>query len=455
MTPENDKITAAREQRDAALADMQKAADSIDELAGDASDEIVKAAEETLDTAEREFERAVANLHRAERVAAAREHEPIIVPADEADKERGKQRITLGKDNDLVYRQDRTHSFFRDLYYSGKGDLDARKRIDEHTVQARVIMADREQRNVTTSDPGAAGVVPPVYLADMLADLPREGRPTVDIFPTFPFPAAGTTLTVPRVTTGTTVAVGATEAPTVSETDIDFTTLSVGLVTIAGQNDVSIQALDRTFPGLDQIIFRDLASDYDEQLDTQILEGTGNNGQHLGIRAVTSINTVTYTDSNPTAAEHVGPIFNALAKIHNTRHKPPTHLIMTPLRAAFLAANLGTSFSLFKVGSFGSNEIGAQDAGLAYNFGGIPVVVDANISQIRGAGTNEDEVYAVRAPDLFVSEGPLVARAMGEVLSGTLEVRLQVYAYSYFVSGRYPSAITKLSGTGLTAPAFA
>lgn len=452
---DTDKVTAAREQRDAALAAMQQAADGIDGLAADAADEDVQAAEAALDTAEREFERAVANLHRAERVAEARELSPIVVPADEADrKERGTQRITLGKDNDLVYRQDRDHSFFRDLYYAGTGNLEARKRMDEHSTQMRVLTAEREQRNVTSADPGAAGVVPPVYLADMLADLPREGRPTVDIFPTFPFPAAGTTLTVPRVTTGTTVAVGATEAPTVSETDIDFTTLSVGLVTIAGQNDVSIQALDRTFPGLDQIIFADLAADYDEQLDTQILEGTGSNGQHLGIRAVTSINTVTYTDSTPTAAETVPPLFNALAKIHNTRHKPPTHLIMTPLRAAFLASNLGTSFSLFKVGSFTSNEVGAQEAGVAYTFAGLPVIADANISQIRGAGTNEDEVYAVRAPDLFVSEGPLVARSMGEVLSGTLEVRLQVYAYSYFVSGRYPSAITKVSGTGLVAPTF-
>lgn len=447
-----EKIKAAREQRDAALKRMQDAADAIEALPDDAPEEDQDAADQALGDAETEFERTVANLARLERVKDARGHSPIIVPADEADN--GRPRITVGDDRDLVYRQDRPHSFFSDMYFAHKGDSEARQRLDEHSKQARVVAAEREKRNVTTADPGAGGVVPPVYLADMLTDTPRTGRPAVDIFPTFPFPPAGTTLSVPRLTTAATAAVQAAEADAPSETDMDFTTLSVPLCTIAGQQDMSIQALERTFPGMDKIVFDDLVSAYDTALDTQILEGTGNNGQHLGIRAVTSINTVTYTDSTPTAAETSPPLFNALAKIHNVRKRPPTHLIMTPLRAAFLAANLGTSFSLFKVGSFASNELGAQDAGLAYNFAGLPVVVDGNISQIRGAGTNEDEVYAVRAPDLYFSEGPMRMRILEDVLSGTLEVRLQVFAYSYFISGRYPSAITKVSGTGLATPSF-
>jgi HK97 family phage major capsid protein len=444
----SEKLQAAREQRDAALKQMQDAASVIEALADDATDEARDAADKGLGDAEIEFERSVANLSRVERVSAARALSPIIVPADEA--ARGTGRLTVGDDRDLVYRQDRPVSFFADMHAAHRGDTDARNRIDQHSQEMRA----RETRDVTTADPGAAGLVPPVYLADMLTETARQGRPTVNIFPSFPFPPAGGALTVPRLTTAATAAVQTAEANAPSETDIDLTLLSVPLVTIAGQQDMSIQALERTFPGLDQIVFADLVGAYDNALDVQILEGTGSSGQHLGVRAVSGINTVTYTDASPTAAETVPPLFNAFAKVHNVRFRPPTHLIMTPLRAAFLAANLGTTFSLFKVGAFGANEIGAQEAGLAYTFAGLPIVVDANITQTRGAATNEDEVYAVRAPDLYFAEGPLRMRIMDQVLSGTLQVRLQVFAYSYFISGRYPAAITKVSGTGLTAPTF-
>jgi hypothetical protein len=40
------------------------------------------------------------------------------------------------------------------------------------------------------------------------------------------------------------------------------------------------------------------------------------------------------------------------------------------------------------------------------------------------------------------------------VLGGTLQVRLQVLAYSAFISGRQPKSISIISGTGLVAATF-
>ena len=56
--------------------------------------------------------------------------------------------------------------------------------------------------------------------------------------------------------------------------------------------------------------------------------------------------------------------------------------------------------------------------------------------------------------DILLFEGILRTRALSEVLSGTLQVRLQVYAYSAFIPGRQPKAISKINGTGLIAPTF-
>jgi hypothetical protein len=40
-------------------------------------------------------------------------------------------------------------------------------------------------------------------------------------------------------------------------------------------------------------------------------------------------------------------------------------------------------------------------------------------------------------------------RVLQEVLSGTLQVRLQVYNYVAFMANRRPEAISVISGTGL------
>jgi hypothetical protein len=63
-------------------------------------------------------------------------------------------------------------------------------------------------------------------------------------------------------------------------------------------------------------------------------------------------------------------------------------------------------------------------------------------------------MYIVRSQDFVLWEGELQTRVMTEVLSNTLTVRLQLWAYSAFASGRFPKSISIVSGTGLTAPTF-
>jgi len=354
-------------------------------------------------------------------------------------------RVAVGQEP-ATYRANNNDkvSFFGDLVAARKGDPVAAERLARH---------QQETRDVTTADPGAGVFVPPVYLADMWADLPREGRPFADAVPKMPLPDTGMTITVPRVTTGTTTAIQASENAAASETDIDGTLLSVGVRTIAGQNDVSLQALERTMPGMDFLIFQDLRADYDEQIDTQLLQGSGASGQHLGIDTVVGINTVTYTDASPTAAEFVPKIYDAIQQIAAGRFRRADAIVIHPRRAAWLASNLSSTFPLFQLGVL-QQAAGSQQAGFVDNFAGLRVIIDANISTEIGASTDEDQVFVVRLADLFLLEGPLRVRVFEDVLSGTLQVRLQVVAYSAFISGRQPEAIARIRGTGLKAPTF-
>lgn len=85
---------------------------------------------------------------------------------------------------------------------------------------------------------------------------------------------------------------------------------------------------------------------------------------------------------------------------------------------------------------------------------GIPVLVDASLPTNLGASTDEDRVIITHGPSNLFFESSVRTRVLTEVLSGTLQVRLQVYGYIAATFERYPTANTVISGTGLKPPTF-
>jgi hypothetical protein len=341
-------------------------------------------------------------------------------------------------------------SFFKDIVDATVGqNYIARERLERHSREEEL-----ETRDISTTVTAGGNFVPPNYLGEFYAEFAREGRPFADILPKQPLMTTGMSITIPRITTGTTVIVSQTENSTApAETNLVEALLTVPVRTVAGMQDLSQQLFDRADPGMDQVIFNDLRSAYDMYLDTQLIQGTGANGQHLGIRAVSSPNTVTYTDASPTAAELLPKLYDGVQQIHTNRFAPPTHILFHPRRSAFLASNLSSTFPLFQQGSF-NRGVGAQDIGQIVGPLGLREVADANIGTTYGAATNEDEIYVIRALDMLLFEGPLQTRVYPEVGSGTLTVRLMLWAYSAFASARFPKSISIVSGTGLAAPTF-
>jgi HK97 family phage major capsid protein len=347
----------------------------------------------------------------------------------------------------LTYRRGSPHSFFRDLGQM-KSDAEAAKRINRHQEEMRV-----EKRDLTTGDPGGGGVIPPLYLTELLAELPRAARPVADAAPKLPLPASGMSIDIPKIQTGAAVAIQASENAGVQETDLDTETVTVNIRTMAGQNDVSRQLFERSMPGIDQIIFNDLIADYDQKLDTSLLSGAGSSGTHLGVRAVTGKITVTYTDASPTSAELLPKIYDAIQQVSTNRYMPADTIVMHPRRAAWLASNLSSTFPLFQLGAL-TQASGVQDNGFVSNIAGLRVILDPNIGALYGAGTNEDEIYVLRLADLYLMEGDVRTRVFEDVGSNTLTIRLQVFGYSAWVSARQPKSIAVVSGTGLAAPTF-
>ncbi len=351
-----------------------------------------------------------------------------------------------------MYEKGGKNSFFSDMYQARfNNDYNANKRLAEHQEVSK--------RDVGTG--AFAGLVVPQYLVDDYAPLARAGANFYNAVPKRELPAYGNKVEISRITTGSEAEQQASENAAVKETNMDDTLLTVNVDTIAGQQDVSKQALERGGqPGfnLEDIIFQDLASAYFTKLDNLLINGSGSSGQPKGISQVSGINTVTYTDASPTVGELYPKLADALQKINSERFAPATAIIMHPRRWGFLTAGVDSSNRPLIVpnGNAPQNAVGTGDVnkyGAVGQILGVPVITDANIRTDLGAGT-EDAIYVVRAEDHILFEQDVFTAKFEETNAGSLTTKLVVYGYVAFASGRYPKGISAISGTGLAAPTF-
>ena len=344
-----------------------------------------------------------------------------------------------------TYTENGQHSFIRDAFSAQiLGDFDARERLARHQQEERI-----EKRDVGTS--AFAGLVVPQFLTDLAAPFARAGRPVADRARQHTLPAAGMTLSISKVTTGSAVA-EQTEGAAVQETNIDDTKLDLSVTTIAGQQNVSRQALERG-TGIDALVMADLASAYHTLLDNLVVaELFSSAGQ-----------AVTYTDGSPTVAELYPKILDAVQKVQTTFFAGPNAIIMHPRRLAFILAAVDSTGRPLAVptanGPTNAVATGAssmQYGNSGYSIAGLPVVTDANVATNKGDGTNQDTIYVGNFQELHVWESPSAPFMLRfeDVKSAELEVKVVVYGYAAFTANRYPNAWAQINGTGLVTPTF-
>ena len=344
-----------------------------------------------------------------------------------------------------TYSPNSDHSFIADAYAAQfSGDFAARERLARHMNEEKV-----ERRDVTSAN--FAGLIVPQYLTDLAAPYARAGRPTADIARKHQLPAAGLTLSISKVTTGSSVA-AQTEGAAVSETNMDDTKLDISVNTYAGQQNVSRQALERG-TGVDALVMADLVSAYHTSLNTAVVaELLASAGQ-----------SVTYTDASPTVAELYPKILDAIQKVQTTFFGGPNVIIMHPRRLAFILAALDSSNRPLAVPTpvamnpvaFGQGSVQYGNSG--YSIAGLPVVTDATVSITQGAGTNQDTIYIGNAQELHLWEQgsgePMMLR-FEQPKGSELDVQMIVYGYAAFTANRYPNAWAQINGTGLVTPTF-
>ena len=392
-----------------------------------------------------------------------------------------------------VYGPGSRSSYFLDLAREslGRGDGDggvsaARDRLARHSKELEVELPAREARrdesaraetdrelrsagynrrartsafetrvNPNRTDGQGGNFVPPLWLIDEYIELPRFGRTTANLCKNMALPSGTDSINLPKIATGTTTAIQTADAAAVSSTDLTDTSVSAPVRTIAGQQDIAIQLLDQSPISFDQVVMADLLADYDQKLDVQVINGSGAAGQVTGILNVSGINAVTYTDASPTLPELWVPLLQSASLIAKNRKQAATGVVTIPSTWYWALSQLDTTNRpLILPNTNAMNSMG--DSGLLESDGpagmftyGLPSFMDGNIPSNLGAGTNETRIITARWQDLYLWEGAMRTRVLSEILSGTLQVRIQVYNYVAFMGNRRPESISVISGTGV------
>lgn len=264
------------------------------------------------------------------------------------------------------------------------------------------------------------------------------------------------------MTTGTSADIQASENSPVSETNADDTLLTIDVRTIAGQQDLSKQVIERG-TGVDAFVVQDLIRAWHTQLDNQILNGSGSSGQMLGIRFTPGINDITYNEASPSVANLYPKLADAYQSIQTSVFMNPTHWIMHPRRLAFLLSAVDQQDRPLVLpalnGPMNAVATGAGAAGYGnsgYTLMGLPIIADANVTTTSGGSGTEDAIYCVNAAELHLWEqaGSPFALTFDATGAGSLTVKSVVYGYSAFSAGRYPGAVSVVNGTGLVPPTF-
>lgn len=433
--------------------------DRIDELTE--LDELSEDQRTELAEAEVRADTALADVAEAEKREARKTQFQSIPKTEPVAKPEARIQVTS---EERTYRDGNApgdHKYWLDLYKANRlGDMDARERL---------IRNNAEARDLTRTDTSSVGeFVPPAWLLELYqGGIRATNRVTANRVRSMTLPGGTDSLNIPKITTNPTVAAQTADNAAVNEVDTVSGTVTAPVVTFAGQNDVAIQVLEQSplAGGFDQLIFRELLDDLDRYVDTQVLNGTGANGQVKGIVpvAIAGSQKTAYTDASPTQPE-MYPSFGKLLSLITTARKDTVEcMVMHPRRWYWLLGALDSSNRPYitPLASGPNNAYGTQsEGGIAEGpvgqIGGVPVYLDPNVpvTLTNGAGTGgtEDIVIAGHFSDAILMESSVRTRVLPEVLSGTLTTRLQVYEYAAFTAERATSGIGAIYDTGMAAP---
>jgi HK97 family phage major capsid protein len=284
-----------------------------------------------------------------------------------------------------------------------------------------------------------AGLVPPVWLAEYFAPvMHRQLRlatqlrqvPWAGPYP-WTIPVAGTVAKTSSVAEGVNT----------TETDPQYTTITVTPKAIMGYSEVSRQLLEGSSPAVDSIIWGDLLGDFYDNVELEVIAAL--NGQSGVNTATVSAGVLTTTDI---AAQRAG-LLDGIAAISDAPAGDPDLWVGRTSRwVTYLKFADTTGRPLILAQSYNpQNAIGEGGAvnGFRRAVQGSLESLEALTSPTVAASTgfilnSQEHLFSVSPPMQFQFEQP----------AGPALIRVGVWGYEAVTFARRPKAVTKISYSG-------
>ena len=351
-----------------------------------------------------------------------------------------------------TYEERGQYSFAKDMVNAFvRNDVSAWDRLNRHRDE--VVVESRDASRTDTTSIGE--FVPPMWLIDYFASLPRPSRVAADLVTKMALPAGTDSINIPRITTGSTVGAQSADNASLSTTDMVSGTVTAPVQTIGGYEDVAVQLIDQSplAGGLDRLIFADLAADYAYKLNQQVTsnnDGTSGNLKGLVNAAGTS---VTWTEATPSTTGAIGAFGQTLSKLAKARYANTEAFIMSPEHWFWLSSQVdssgrpivvpvGGNNTAFNAAGINANTTASQ--GMVGYLLGIPVYVDATLPTVS---STQKPILAGKFSDTYLFESGLRTAVFPDTKSDKLTVRFRLHSY-VALAHRYPAAIAKITGTG-------
>jgi hypothetical protein len=327
-------------------------------------------------------------------------------------------------------------SYIADLVrYKNNGDQECESRLLRHQQEMDVVLetrkqnlhpfAEMEQRNVDWSATSMGDFSPPLWLIEQFATAPRPGRVLAAAMPSFDLPVGWSSVNIPRLTTGTLTGAQAALNDPAAEQSLADAAITAQVTTIAGNETVPVQMLDQSPVGahFDWVVFTDMESSYNEQLELQLIAGTGIGQQQLGIlnNLVTTPYNAALAPPTATATSMYQYFGEAVAAVGHNRRMPPELWLMNTSRAAWIASSEDTANRPLVL----ANQQGPGNWDLLT----YPVALDDAIQPVYGTTANQDVVIICRPSDWVLLESDIHTNVMFEPESGILAARCQLRRY--------------------------
>lgn len=332
---------------------------------------------------------------------------------------------------------------------------EARSRLSKHYAAANDEGGARQVRALSsTTDAEGGYLVAPAHLQDMFARYLVAGATTVGLVSKLPLPAKTSLIKIPKQDGATAVAQH-TQNNALQETSATFTTVNATAYRYGGAQTIPNFLLERSLPGVDQIVLGDLGRQLAKKVNTDIVGGT----TPEGILNADGIGTSTATAGTATWADLYPAIVNSIMDVNTAHYAGPDAIVMHPRRWGWILAQMDSEdrplvgavnpFNAAGAFSGAAGPEGTQGPKAVGQILGVPVYLDSTIPTTNGSGTDEDQILvgAFKEAMLFQAAPKFGVSTEAEFLKDQTIVR--VTQDIAFTAERYPGAFSICSGTAL------